>query len=83
MEDNREAGLAEVQQGFWRRHRWAKWVAGGLLARWPAVACVVDVALHRAEPFLRARIVEGLAGSLSRACGTGQLSCVAGEWAVG
>jgi hypothetical protein len=60
-----------------------KWVAGGLLAALAVAAVVVDVALHRAEPFLRARIVEELARSLSRPRGAGQLSRFAGEWAVG
>ena len=61
IEANWEAGLAEVRRSFWRRHRWAKWVAGGLLLTLAGAAVVVDVALHRAEPFLRARIVDGLA----------------------
>jgi len=61
IEANWEAGLAEVRRSFWRRHWWAKWVAGGLLLTLAGAAVVVDVALHRAEPFLRARIVDGLA----------------------
>jgi hypothetical protein len=36
------------------------WVAGGLLAALTALASVVAVLLHRAEPFLRARIIEEL-----------------------
>jgi hypothetical protein len=60
MEADREAGVAEVKEGFWRRHRWVKWIAGGLLLALAVVAGVVAVALHRAEPYLRARIVEGL-----------------------
>jgi hypothetical protein len=42
------------------QHRWIKWVAVGLLAVLAAVAGVVEVALQRTEPFLRARIVESL-----------------------
>ena len=52
--------MREDQQSFWRRHRWVKWVAAGLLATLMLTAAAVDVALHRAEPYLRARIVEGL-----------------------
>ena len=57
MEANWEASLEEVRKGFWRTHRWAKWVAGGLLVALAGALTVVDVALHRAKPFLRARIV--------------------------
>ena len=52
--------MAEDQQSFWRRHRWVKWVAGGLFAVLVLAAAAVGVALQRAEPYLRARIVEGL-----------------------
>jgi len=85
MEDNREAGLAEVQPGFWRRHRWAKWVAGGLLAALAGAACVVDMALHRAEPFLRARIVEELADRFHAhvELDNFHVSLVGGLWAEG
>jgi hypothetical protein len=60
MGTNREAGLTEDRQPFWRRHRWVKWVIGGLLAVLVLAAAAVGVALQRAEPYLRARIVEGL-----------------------
>ena len=52
--------MTEDRQSFWRRHRWVKWVAGGLFAALVLAAVVTGVALKRAEPFLRARIVEGL-----------------------
>jgi len=55
-----EAELAEKEAGFWRRNRWLKWVGGGLVVALAALAAVVAVGLHRAEPFLRARIVEEL-----------------------
>jgi len=45
---------------FWRRRRWLAWVGGGLLAALAGLAAMVAVLAHRAEPFLRARIVEGL-----------------------
>jgi hypothetical protein len=60
MEAKREAGVAEDRHSLWRRHRWMKWVAGGLLAALGVTAAMVGVAMHRAEPYLRARIVEGL-----------------------
>jgi len=55
-----EADLTEVRKSFWRSNRWLRWVAVGLLLAAAAVAWTVAVLLHRAEPFLRARIVEGL-----------------------
>ncbi len=42
------------------RHRGIKWVAVGLLAALIAAAGIVEFALRRAEPFLRARIVQSL-----------------------
>jgi hypothetical protein len=60
MEAKREAGLTEDRQSFWRRHRWVMRVSGGLFAALVLAAAVVGVALKRAEPYLRARIVEGL-----------------------
>jgi hypothetical protein len=43
-----------------RGHRLLTWVGGGLLAALALVAGVVLVLAHRAEPLLRARIVQGL-----------------------
>ena len=60
MVAKREAGVVEDQHSFLRRHGWVKWVAGGLLAALAVAAGVVGVAMKRAEPYLRARIVEGL-----------------------
>lgn len=40
-----------------RKYRWMMWVGGGLLAVLAVVAGVVALVLHRAEPYLRARIV--------------------------
>jgi hypothetical protein len=62
MNTNREAALTGVRASFWRGNRWLKWVAGGLLAVVAGLAWVVAALLHRAEPFLRARIVEELQG---------------------
>jgi len=57
---DQEAGLAKSRTSFWRMHGWLKWAVGGLLAAAALLAGIVTVAAHRAEPFLRARIVEGL-----------------------
>lgn len=56
----RRAGLSARRTGFRRRHRWLKWVVGGLLAVLAALAGAVLVVAHRAEPMLRARIVQEL-----------------------
>jgi hypothetical protein len=52
--------VTEIRKSFWQRNGWAKWVAGGFLAALAVAAGIADLALHRAEPFLRARIVQGL-----------------------
>jgi len=52
--------LGETHAGFWQRHRWLKWVGAGVLVLLVAVGVAVSVALHRAEPFVRARIVQAL-----------------------
>ena len=49
-----------IRVSFWRRNRWLRWVAGGLLVVLAGLAAIGSVLAHRAEPFLRARIVEGL-----------------------
>jgi hypothetical protein len=61
--DNRGSvggSLAENRDTFWRRHRWLKWFAGGVLALLVALAVAVSIVLRRTEPFLRAHIVEAL-----------------------
>ena len=73
MRFGREAGLREWWEArvgrdakaggearFWRRHRWLKWMAGGLLLVLIALGVAVSVAVRRAEPMLRAVIVEKL-----------------------
>ena len=55
-----EAFLAERQASFWHRHRWMQWVGGGLLVLLAASAIGVSIVVRRAEPYMRARIVEAL-----------------------
>jgi hypothetical protein len=85
MKANREAGVAKLRKPVWRRHKWVKWVVGGLLVALAAAAVVVGVALHKAEPFLRARIVEGLADRFHARVelDSFHLSLVNGLWAEG
>ncbi len=77
--------MAEVRKLFWRRRRWLKWVAGGLLAALAIAAVVVDLGLRRAEPFLRARIVEELEDHFHARVelDSFQVSLVRGLWAEG
>ena len=52
--------LAEKQVSFGRRYRWLWWTAGILFAVLAAITIVGIMTARRAEPYLRARIVEGL-----------------------
>jgi hypothetical protein len=52
--------LAESRKSFWRRHRWLLWTGGGLLTALIAVTITVAILAHRVEPYVRARIVQGL-----------------------
>lgn len=45
---------------FWCKHRMLTWVGGGLLAVLAVLVGAVLVLAHKAEPLLRARIVQGL-----------------------
>jgi hypothetical protein len=45
---------------FWRRHRALKWALGMLLLALIALGVAVSIALHQAEPILRAAIVSSL-----------------------
>ena len=49
-----------MEAGFWRRHRWLKWIGGGLLVAFAVLTGVVLMLAHRAEPIMRAYIVQGL-----------------------
>jgi len=52
--------MSEVRAGFARRYRWLIGLGGGALVVLAGLAVAAEVALHRVQPFLRARIVEGL-----------------------
>jgi hypothetical protein len=60
MGANQEANVAEMQAIIPHKRRWLWWVAGAVLLVLAAAAGVVALVLHRAEPFLRARIVDAL-----------------------
>ncbi|MGA9070417.1 MAG: AsmA-like C-terminal region-containing protein [Terracidiphilus sp.] len=73
------------RKSFWRRHGWVKWVAGGLLLALIVAAAAVEIALRRAEPFLRARIVGALENRFHAQVelDTFHISLVNGLWAEG
>jgi hypothetical protein len=77
--------VTEQRKSFWRRHGWAKWVAGGLLLALAVTAVVVDLGLRRAEPYLRARIVAGLESRFNARVelDSFHVSLVNGLWAEG
>jgi hypothetical protein len=50
----------EVKAGFWRRHRRLKWTLGISAAVFAVIAVVLVVLARRAEPLLRAQIVQAL-----------------------
>ena len=52
--------MAAETKSFWKRHTWLRWLIGGLFAVLLAVAGIAAYLAHRAEPWLRARIVQGL-----------------------
>lgn len=52
--------MAEIRASFWRRNRGLRWVGASLLLLLAALAIVVSVLLRRAEPFVRARIIQAL-----------------------
>ena len=60
METQLVADVTARQAGFWRRHRALKWTLGLTLLALLALGVAISVALHNAEPMLRAAIVERL-----------------------
>jgi AsmA-like C-terminal region len=61
-ENGRRRGnrVAKGRKGFWRRHPWLTWLASGLLLVLIALGVAIYIMLRRAEPMLRAQIVEKL-----------------------
>lgn len=55
-----DTGTTAMRRSFWRRHGRLKWLAGGLAALLAVAAILIWVAARRAEPFLRALIVNRL-----------------------
>ena len=56
-----DAGMPKQEKkSFFRRHRWLMWLAGSAAVVLIAVSVALAVAAQRFEPYLRARIVEGL-----------------------
>jgi len=53
-------GISEKRTSIWRRKRWLKWVIASFLVAIAVVVVVVDFAAHRAEPFVRQRVVAAL-----------------------
>ncbi len=49
-----------MRTGLWRGKRWLRWTLGAALAALVLLAVLIAVAVHRAEPVLRARIVAEL-----------------------
>jgi hypothetical protein len=52
--------LDEIRTSFWSRNRWLKWLASCVILALAALAVLVSILFRRAEPFLRARIVQTL-----------------------
>ncbi len=52
--------MTEKTPSFWRRHRSLKWAVITASSALVVLFAVLAVAAHQAEPYLRARIVEGL-----------------------
>jgi hypothetical protein len=52
--------LEDLRRSFWKRHSWLQWACGSVLLLLIAAAIAVSIVLHRAEPFVRAHIVDAL-----------------------
>jgi len=52
--------MAEKRAAFWRRHRWLTRIAVSCLAVLVVTAVTLAVIAHHFQPFLRARLVQGL-----------------------
>jgi hypothetical protein len=60
MSVERSDGTSMPRQSFWRRHRWLKWTLSVVLVVFVALAIGVTIAMRRAEPVMRAYIVQAL-----------------------
>ncbi len=60
MEQGTTHGTTKMRGTFWRRHRWLKWFGICCLAFLVVVIVAAVIVARRAEPFLRAVIVERL-----------------------
>ena len=52
--------MAQQRASFWRRHRWLTRIAIACLVVWVALTVTLAVVAHHFQPFLRARLVQGL-----------------------
>ncbi|HWG19476.1 MAG TPA: AsmA-like C-terminal region-containing protein [Terracidiphilus sp.] len=60
---NNVDGSGERQEGarsFWRRHRWLVFTAAAAIVALAAISAVLAILAHQVEPYLRARLIEGL-----------------------
>lgn len=53
--------MADKRASFWYRHRWLTRIAAACLVVLAAVTITLAVLAHRFQPYLRARLVQGLA----------------------
>lgn len=51
---------APPRRPFWRRHVWLLWAGGAVLVLLAAISVALAIVARHAEPYLRARIIEGL-----------------------
>jgi hypothetical protein len=61
LEQQSDQKAEPLKKSFFRRHRWLVWLAGAVAVVLIAIGVALGVAARRFEPFMRARIVEGLA----------------------
>jgi hypothetical protein len=52
--------LDQEKKSFWRRHRWLLWIAGAAVVVFVASGVLLTMAARRFEPWLHARIVQGM-----------------------
>jgi hypothetical protein len=60
MSAERSEDTSLPRQSFWRRHRWLKWTLSVVLAVFIALVIAVSIVMRRAEPIMRAYIVQAL-----------------------